>query len=128
MASTGRLREAVIVHLGALMLLALLGWLVIGQGARPGTLDGVQIMWSINAALAIAAAALLWRARDLVADALQLRDLAPAAATAAALAFAAASLPPPARLPGLGLALVLAVLVLLAAWVCSPALREALRR
>ena len=128
MASTGRLREAVIVHLGALVLLALLGWLVVGQAARTGALDGARVMWSINAALAIAAAALLWRARDLVAGALQLRDLAPAAATAAVLAFAAASLQPPARLVGFGLALVLAALVLLVAWVCSPALREALRR
>jgi hypothetical protein len=102
--------------------------LVVGQADRTGALDGARVMWSINAALAIAAAALLWRARDLVAGALQLRDLAPAAATAAVLAFAAASLQPPARLAGLGLALVLAALVLLVAWVCSPALREALRR
>jgi peptidoglycan biosynthesis protein MviN/MurJ (putative lipid II flippase) len=128
MASTGRLRDAVIVHLGALVLLALLGWLVVGQGARRGAVDGAHVMWSINAALAIAAAALLWRARDLVAEALRLRDLVPAAATAAVLAFAAASLPPLSRLPGLGVALVVAALVLLAAWVCSPALREALRR
>jgi peptidoglycan biosynthesis protein MviN/MurJ (putative lipid II flippase) len=128
MASTGRLREAAIVYLGAVALLAMLGWMFVGQSERPGVLDGAHVMWSINAALAVAAAALLWCARDLVAGALYLRDLAPAAATAAVLALAAASLPPPARLPGLGLALLLAALVLVVAWACSPPLREALRR
>lgn len=128
MASTGRLRDVVIVYLGALTLMALLGWLAVGQADRPGAIDGALIMWSISASLAFAAAALLWRARELVIGALYLRDLGPAAATAAVLALVAGSFPPPGRLPGLALALLLATLVLFAAWACSPALREALRR
>lgn len=126
LASTGRLREAVAAYVGALALLSALGALTSGSGTQPA-LDGAKIMWSINLALAVAAVALLWRARDLVRGALRLRDLAPAVATAVALAFMAASLPTPGRLSGLALALALATLVFLSAWTYSPGLRQALR-
>jgi len=128
MASTGRLRGAVAAYLGALALLATLGWLASGFAPPPDGLDGGRVMWSINAASGAAAVALLWRERDYLHGALRFRDLLPAAATAVGLALAAASLEPPARLPGLGLALGLAALVLLSAWLFSPGLRQALRR
>lgn len=128
MASTGRLRETAAVYVGALGLLATLGALAVGSTTRSAILDGELVMWSINAALAAAAAALLWRARDLIRDALWIRDFVPAAVAAVVLAVAGTSVPTPGRLSGLVLALGLAALVLLSAWVFSPGLRQALRR
>ena len=124
MASTGRLRGAVGAYLGALGLLMLLGAL----SYAGGRLDGAQVMWALNAALSAAAVALLVRERDFLRGVLVFRDLLPALLAAVILAALATSLPTPPRLPGLGMAVGLALSVLLVAWALSPGLREALRR
>jgi hypothetical protein len=93
-----------------------------------GRLDGAQVMWALNAALSAAAVALLVRERDFLRGVLVFRDLLPALLAAVILAALATSLPTPPRLPGLGMAVGLALSVLLVAWALSPGLREALRR
>jgi len=128
MASTGRLRGAVAAYMGALCLLALLGWL---GGQAPGAdagARGEQVMWAINAALSVAAAALLLRERDFLRGVLRGRDLLPALGSALALGFAARFLDPPGRLQGLLLALGMAVTVVAVSVMFSPGLRQALRR
>lgn len=128
MASTGRLRGAVLAYLGALCLLALLGWLGSPAAGPDAVTRGEQVMWAINAALSVVAVALLLRERDFLHGVLRARDLLPAPGTALALAFAAGFLPPPGRLQGLLLALGMAVTVMAVAVMFSPGLRQALRR
>lgn len=123
-ASTGRLRGAVLGYVGALGLLALLGWLA----HRTGALDGAQVMWALNAALSAAALALLVRERDFLRGVLAVRDLLPALLAALALAALAGHWPAPQRLPGLGWALLIGLTVVAVAWALSPGLRQALRR
>jgi putative peptidoglycan lipid II flippase len=124
MASTGRLRGAVMAYLGALGLLAALGWAAL----RAGNDDGSQIMWALNAALTAAAVALWIRERDFLRGVLGPRDLLPAAVAALLLAGATSTLSVPGRLPGLAAAMALAALVLGTAWVSTPSLRQALQR
>lgn len=128
MASTGRLRGAVAAYLGALALLATLGWVATGYGEPTGVPNGGRVMWAINAALSAAAVALLVRERDFLRDVLRFRDLLPAATAAVALALAAASWAPAGRLVGLAFAVGMAAAVVACAWVFSPGLRQALRR
>ncbi|MDP2264414.1 MAG: lipid II flippase MurJ [Hydrogenophaga sp.] len=129
MASTGRLRGAVLAYSGALLLLGALGWAAThaGAGSTQGV-NGERIMWAINAALALAAVALLLREREFVRGALLFRDLLPAALAAALLAHAAGLWAPATRWAGLAWALGVAAAVVGAAWVMSPGLRQALRR
>ena len=124
MASTGRLRGAVGAYLGALGVLLLLG----GLAHTQGLLDGASVVRGLNAALSAAAVAMLVRERDFLRGVLVWRDLLPALLAALMLATLATSLPIPPRLPGLGLAVGLALSVLLVAWGLSPGLRQALRR
>ncbi len=124
MASTGRLRGAVLAYLGALLLLPALVWL----GRPDGAVDGAQVMWAINASLAAAALLLLVREREFLHGVLAWRDLLPAAAAALCAAWLGASWPVTDRLSGLGWALAAALAVLAVAWLSSPGLRRALRR
>ncbi|WP_372659923.1 lipid II flippase MurJ [Hydrogenophaga sp.] len=124
MASTGRLRGAVHAYLGALAVLALLGWVAHQQGG----LDGRVVMWGINAALTLAAGLLWWRERGFLQGVLRGRDTAVPALAAALLAVACSQLPTPERLPGLGLALLIAAAVVALTLLVSPALRLAVRR
>ena len=124
LALANTLRGAVGAYLGALGLLLLLGALSYAESR----LDGAQVMWALNAALSAAAVALLVRERDFLRGVLVFRDLLPALLAAVILAALATSLPTPQRLPGLGMAVGLALSVLLVAWALSPGLREALRR
>lgn len=124
MASTGRLRGAVLAYLGALLLLPALVWL----GRPNGAVDGAQVMWGINASLAAAALLLLVREREFLHGVLAWRDLLPAAAAALCAAWLGASWPVTDRLSGLGWALAAALAVLAVAWLSSPGLRRALRR
>jgi len=128
MASTGRLRGAVMAYGGALALLAGLGWAA-GLVHAANGLSGELVMWAINGALGAAAVALLFRERSYLRGVLRWVDLLPAAIAAMVLALAAAhTVAAPARLQGLLLALLLAASVGALAWLCSPGLRQALRR
>lgn len=129
MASTGRLRGAVAAYSGALLVLGALGWVAAhaGDGASQGV-NGEHVMWAINAALVLAAVALVLREREFVRDALHFRDLLPAAAAAALLALAAGLWTPATRWEGLAWALGVAATVTGAAWALTPGLRQALRR
>jgi putative peptidoglycan lipid II flippase len=124
MASTGRLRGAVQVYLGALGLLAVLGWVAF----RHGNGDGSQVMWALNATLTAAAVALWMRERAFLHGVLRPLDLLPAAVAALGLAGATSVFSVPGRLAGLLFAVVLAALVTGIAWVFTPGLRSALRR
>lgn len=124
MASTGRLRGAVFAYLGALALMAVLGWVATVRSS----VDGALVMWGLNAALALAAVALLLREREFLRGTLQMADLLPAAAAALALALVAGLLPLPGRLAGLFVALALAATVLGISYLLTPSLRQALRR
>jgi putative peptidoglycan lipid II flippase len=124
MASTGRLRGAVLVYLGALGLLAALGWAAFHHGNG----DGSQVMWALNGTLTAAAVALWIRERAFLRGVLRPLDLLPAAVAALALTGATSAFSVPERLAGLLLAVVLAALVTGIAWVFTPGLRNALRR
>lgn len=124
MASTGRLRGAVAVYLGALGLLAAMAWV----GQRQGVLDGALVMAAVNASLAVAAVALLLREREFLRGVLVWRDLLPAAATALCLAPVCAIWPVTDRLNGLAIAVLIASTVVVVAWLASPGLRRAVRR
>lgn len=120
-ASTGRLRSAVGVYLGALALLAALAWVMPDR-------DGAGVMLAVNAALGVAAVALLLSERAFVRGALVARDLLPAAAAALCLATVGAQWTGTSRLGGLALALLIAATVMAVAWLASPGLRRAVRR
>lgn len=124
MASTGRLRGAVAVYLGALGLLAALAWV----GQRQGVLDGALVMAAVNASLAVAAVALLLREREFLRGALVWRDLLPAAATALCLAPVCTTWHITDRLSGLAIAVLIAGTVVAVAWLASPGLRRAVQR
>lgn len=127
LASTGRLRGAVLAYGGALALLGALGWAMGQMGATRG-LGGEQVMWAINGSLSAAAVVLLVRERDVLRGVLKFADLLPAALAAMALALGANTFETPGPLQGLATALLLAALVGAVAWVFSPGLRQALRR
>lgn len=127
LASTGRLRGAVLAYGGALALLGTLGWAMGQMGATQG-LGGAQVMWAINVSLSAAAVVLLVRERDVLRGVLKFADLLPAALAAMVLALAANTFETPGPLQGLAIALLLAALVGAVAWVFSPGLRQALRR
>jgi len=127
LASTNRLRGAVLAYGGALALLGALGWAMGQMGATQG-LSGEQVMWAINGALSAAAVALLVRERDVLRGVLRFVDLLPAALAAVVLALVAGAFETPSPLWGLAVALLLAATVGLLAWVFSPVLRQALRR
>lgn len=124
MASTGRLKGAVLAYLGALLLLPTLVWF--GQPADG--IDGGRVMWAINASLCAAAVALLVREREFLRGVLLWRDLLPGVVAALGVAWLGASWPVTDRLSGLGWALAAALAVLAVAWLASPGLRRALRR
>lgn len=126
LASTGRLRGAVLAYGGALALLGTLGWAMGQMGATQG-LRGEQVMWAINGALSAAAVVLLVRERDVLRGVLKFADLLPAALAAMALTLAANTFGTPEPLQGLAIAVLLAALVGAVAWVFSPGLRQALR-
>lgn len=125
MASTGRLRGAVLAYLLALLLLP---GLVLWTGPPERGPDGAHVMWAVNAALAVTAVLLLLREREFLRGALVWRDLWPSAAAALGVAWLCASWQVTHRLGGLGLALLAALTVLAVAWLACPGLRRALRR
>lgn len=127
LASTGRLRGAVLAYAGALALLGALGWAMGQMGATQG-LSGAQVMWAINGALSAAAVVLLVRERDVLRGVLKFADLLPAALAAMALTLGANTFETPEPLQGLAIATLLSALVGAVAWVFSPGLRQALRR
>lgn len=123
LASTGRLRQAVLAYALALLLLAV--------GAALGShwgLSGGHIMGLVNAALAVAALLLVFTERETVYKALPLRDLLLPALAAVGLGALGAGWAIETRWAGLLLALLVATGVLVLAWGTSPGLRQALRR
>ena len=124
LASTGRLRHAVLAYAAALVLLALGVWI-----ARAFDLQGgAVVMALVNGVLTLAALALVVSEREHVCNALQLRDLLPAAAAAVCVGTMGASWGVEDRSAGLLLASLVAASVLGVAWLASPGLRKALRR
>lgn len=124
LASTGRLRHAVLAYGTALVLLALGAWIASTVDLR----GGAVVMALVNGVLTVAALALLVSEREQVCNALQLRDLAPAAAAAVCVSAMGASWQVQDRAAGLLLASLVAASVLGVAWLTSPGLRKALRR
>jgi peptidoglycan biosynthesis protein MviN/MurJ (putative lipid II flippase) len=124
MASTGRLRGAVLAYLVALAMLSVM----VGLGPSAAEPDGTWIMWGINASLAGAALLLLVSEREYLRGVLVWRDLLPGALTALAVAWVCATWRFHDRLSGLGVAMAAALTVLVIAWLASPGLRRALRR
>lgn len=127
MASTGRLRGAVLAYGVALALLGALGWAAGPLGAGQG-LNGATVMWAINGALCAAAGVLLVLERHNLRGVLRWADLLPAALAALVLGQGARWWVAPAPWQGLLMALLLAAAVGALAWVFSPGLRQALRR
>ena len=121
MASTGRMRGAVWAYLAALALFA--GLAVVA----PAGLGGQQVMWLLNAALATAAAVVLWRERAFVRGALPWRDWLPPVLVLGGLAWGGVSESSSVQ-RGLLTAALAAGLVVGVTWVVSPGLRRALRR
>lgn len=124
LASTGRLRRAVAAYGAALLLLAL-GVFVAAAWELQG---GAVVMGLVNGVLAAAALALVVSEREQVCNALQLRDLLPAAVAAVCVGAMGASWEVQDRSAGLLLATLVAASVLGVAWLSSPGLRKALRR
>lgn len=124
MASTGRLRHAVLAYGSALLLLALGVWTAHAFDLQ----GGAVVMALVDGALAVAALALLASEREQVCNALQLRDLLPAATAAVCVGAVGASWEVQDRAAGLLLASLVAASVLGVAWLSSPGLRKALRR
>ena len=121
MASTGRMRGAVWAYLAALALLAGLA------AVAPAGLGGQQVMWLLDAALATAAAVVLWRERAFVRGALPWRDWLPPVLVLAGLAWGGVGESSSVQ-RGLLMAALAAGLVVGVTWVVSPGLRRALRR
>lgn len=124
LASTGRLRQAVLAYVLALLLLAVGAVL----GAHWGLSSGGFIMGLVNAALTVAALLLVFTERETVCKALPLRELLLPALAAVGLGALGAGWAIEARWAGLLLALLVALGVLGLAWGASPGLRQALRR
>ena len=124
MASTGRLRHAVLAYGLALLVLAAGAWV----GPIWGLAGGGFVMGLVNTALALAALALCLSEREHVCNALDWRDLLPAALAAVCVAAMGASWHIDSRLGGLLLAALAAGAVIAVAWLASPGLRRALRR
>jgi hypothetical protein len=126
MASTGRLRHAVLAYGLALLLVAAGAWL----GDRFwGLSGGGFVMGLVNVALGVAALALCVLERENVRSALVWRDLLPAALAAAGVAALGAGWQHiTSRWDGLLLAVLAAGAVVGVAWLTSPGLRRALRR
>lgn len=124
MASTGRLRHAVLAYGLALLLLAA----GTGLGSLWGLSGGGFVMGLVNAALAVAALTLCLSEREHVCKALAWRDLLPAALAAVCVAAMGASWRIDGRFSGLLLAVLAAGAVVGVAWLASPGLRRALRR
>jgi hypothetical protein len=125
MASTGRLRHAVLAYGLALLLVAAGAWL----GDRFwGLSGGGFVMGLVNVALCVAALALCVIERENVRSALVWRDLLPAALAAAGLAALGAGWHISSRWDGLLLSVLAAGAVVGVAWLASPGLRRALRR
>lgn len=120
MASTGRLRGAALAYLAALALLCALGWWTPSSG-------GAWMMVTLDAALTLAAVALVWRERAFLRGVLHWRDGLPPLLLAL-LTLALPLAPAQDRLQGLGLALAGAGVLLAASWALAPGLRQALRR
>lgn len=124
LASTGRLRQAVLAYALALLLLAVGAAL----GVRWGLSGGGYIMGLVNAALAVAALLLVFTERDTIYKALPLRELLLPALAAIGLGTLGAGWAIETRWAGLLLALLVAAGVLVLAWGTCPGLRQALRR
>lgn len=124
LASTGRLRLAVLAYSAALV--CLWGLVLLGAGLRWN--GGAGVMVAVNGALTLAALVLVVSEREHVAKALPWRDLLPAAGAAVGLGGLGARWAVEGRLAGLLLAILVAAAVLVLAWVASPGLRHALRR
>lgn len=124
LASTGRLRHAVWTYAAALVVLTLGVWIARAFGLQ----GGAVVMALVNGVLAVAALALVVSEREQVCNALQPRDLLPAAAAAVCVGAMGASWEVQDRSAGLLLASLVAASVLGVAWLASPGLRKALRR